>query len=183
MTPVRHRAAIAVGSTLAAALLVVALIGQFVWHEYAEAADTLAEVAPRQARYLGLREADALLDLRLREARAALGSLGYGAERDAAQVGNDLQQTVRGALQAAGLTITTSQVQPTRTEADVERISVATQAEGPLDGLQQALAALQRVTPTLAIDSIVVQPTPRTADNGMPVVASRIVVTASRLAR
>jgi general secretion pathway protein M len=177
----RHRARIAVGSTLAIFVALLALAAQYVWSQRAWAVDQLAEVEPRYARLLGLRAADAQLDARLKQARTALTRLGYGSDRDAAQIGNDLQQKVRSALQAAGMTVSSSQVLPVKTETKVDRVSVAAQVEGPLNGLQVALAALQAETPALSIDGLQVQATNKTADSGIPIVSCRITVGVLRL--
>ncbi len=175
------RALIAVASTLGVVALLVLLGGHFVWQKQVWAAEKLAEIEPRHARLLGLRDAGASLEQGLKQMRAAASQLGYPAERDAAQVGIDLQQVARKALQAAGLAVANSQVRPARSEAGFDRIGVALQAEGSLRSVQLALAALQAERPTLMIDDLVLQWTGRSAEDRTPIVSCRLTVSVLRL--
>jgi len=181
MNLLQRRALISVVVTLGAIAVAVLVAGQYVVRKHLWAAERLEEIEPRYARLLGLRDAAPQLEEGLKQARAALPRLGHSAERDAAQVGNDLQQLARRAVQVAGLTVTSSQVLPPRGEAGFERIGVSLQAEGALSGVQVALAALQAEVPRLTFDTLVVQSTGRVADDGTPVVSCRFTVTALRL--
>jgi general secretion pathway protein M len=96
-------------------------------------------------------------------------------------VGNDLQQLARKALQAAGLSVTSSQVLEPRSEAGFERILVSLQGEGPLSGVQLALAALQAERPRIAFENVLLQSAGRTADDGSPVVTCRLTIAVLRL--
>jgi general secretion pathway protein M len=177
----QRRAMVAVTATLAAGLLVVALAGHYVVRKYLWAQGVLAEVEPRFARLLGLRDTGAQLDLALKDARRAVARLGYLPDRDAAQVGNDLQQLVRRGLTQAGATVGSSQVLPVRREKGLDRIPVAVQAESALSQLQLVLVALQSETPAIAVDGLVLQPLGRFADDGSPMVSYRLTVAALRL--
>lgn len=181
MNLLQRRALVSVAVTIGAVLLVVAAAGQYVLGKHRWAAATLDEIEPRYARLLGLRDTSGKLEEGLNQARANLARLGHGAERDAAQVGNDLQQVARRALQAAGLSVASSQVLPPRGEAGFERIVVSLQAEGPLSGVQLALAALQAETPRPTFDSLVLQATRRVAEDGTPVVSCSITLSVPRL--
>lgn len=181
MKMLRSRAQMAVALTLGALLLVVLLVGQFIVSKHLWAADQLVEIEPRHARLLGLRDAGGQLEASLNEARAALSRLGYPAARDAAQVGNDLQQLARRALQTAGMTVASSQVLAPRSESGVDRVSVSVQAEGALSGVQVALAALQAETPAILVDGLILQPTGRSAEDGTPIVSCRVTVAVLRL--
>jgi general secretion pathway protein M len=181
MNLAQRRAQIAVASTLGVLLLLALLGGQYVWQKHVWATEKLAEIEPRYARLLGLRDSGGSLEQSLKEARAAVARLGYPAERDAAQVGNDLQQLVRKALQSAGLTLASSQVLAPRSEAGFDRISVSLQAEGALSGVQVALAALQAETPSIAVENLILQSTGRSAEDGSPVVSCRLTVSVLRL--
>jgi general secretion pathway protein M len=181
MNLLQRRAQVAVAVTFGALLLVVLLIGHYVVQQHVRAGETLEQIEPRHARLRGLRDAGGPLEDGLKQARSALARLGYGADRDAAQVGNDLQQVARRALQAAGLTVASSQVLGPRSETGYDRISVALQAEGALSGVQVALAALQAESPAIAVDSLVLQSTGRTAEDGTPIVSCRITVAVLRL--
>ena len=181
MNLLQKRAFVSVVVTLGAILVFAVLAAQYVAGMHRWAAETLEEIEPRYARLLGLRDASSQLDEALKQARTALSRLGYAADRDAAQIGNDLQQVGRRALQAAGLTVASSQVLPARGEAGFERIRVSLQAEGALSGAQLALAALQTETPHIGFDSVVLQSTGRIAEDGTPIVNCRLTITVLRL--
>lgn len=181
MNLLQRRALIAVIVTFGAVLAIMLLVGQYVVRKHVWAAERIEEIEPRYARLLGLRDAGPQLEDGLKQARAVLPRLGHAADRDAAQVGNDLQQLARRALQTAGLTVASSQVLPPRGEAGFERIGVTLQAEGALSGVQLALAALQAETPRMMFDSVLVQSTGRFAEDGTPVVSCRLTVAVLRL--
>lgn len=181
MNLLQRRALVSVAVTLGILLLLALLAGQYVVRKHLWAAQQLEQIEPRYARLMGLRDAGAALEEGLKQARAALPQLGHTAERDAVQVGNDLQQLARRALQTAGLSVTSSQVQPPRGEAGYERIVVSLQAEGALSGVQVALAALQAEAPRLAFDNVLLQSTGRVAEDGTPIVSCRLTVAVLRL--
>ena len=181
MNMLKRRAVISVVLTLGLVLLAALLAGQYVVQKHLQAAETLDQIEPRHARLLGLRETSAQLEEVLKQSRATLSLLGHASERDAAQVGNDLQQVVRRAVQAAGLSVASSQVLAPRSESGFDRISVSVQAEGALSGIQVALSALQTETPRLFLDGVVLQATGRVAEDGTPVVSCRLTVAVKRL--
>lgn len=181
MELLQRRAAVTVAVTLAAVLAIVLGVGQYVVTNHLWAADVLEQIEPRYARLLGLRDTGGQMEEALKQARASLSRLGHPADRDAAQVGNDLQQVARRALQTAGLTVASSQVLAPRGEAGFERIAVSLQAEGPLGAVQVALAALQGETPRVTFDSLALQATRRAADDGTPIVSCSLTVSVLRL--
>lgn len=181
MNLLQRRALISVAVTFGALVMVALIAGQYVVRKHLWSMERIDEIEPRHARLLGLRDAESQLDDSLKQARAVLPRLGYPADRDAAQVGNDLQQLARRALQAAGLSVSSSQVLPLRADSGLDRISVTLQAEGALSRVQVALAALQAETPRVSFDTVVLQSTGRFAEDGTPVVACRLTVTVLRL--
>jgi general secretion pathway protein M len=181
MSLLQRRALVSVTVTLMLVLVLALLAGQYVLRQHWQAAETLAQVEPRYARLLGLRDTGGRLEEALKQARAALSRLGYPAERDAAQVGNDLQQVARRALQAAGVSVTSSQVLSPRGETGFERISAAIQGEGALSRVQIALAALHTEAPAITVDSLVLQAAGRAAEDGTPIVSIRLTVSVTRL--
>ena len=181
MNVFQRRALVSVVVTLGAILAIVVLAGQYVVRKHLWAIETIEQIEPRYARLLGLRDTSQRLEEVLKQSRTNLSRLGYPADRDAAQVGNDLQQVARRALQAAGLSVASSQVLSPRGEAGFERILVSVQAEGALSGVQVALAALQTEAPRIALDSVLLQSTGRTAEDGTPIVSCRLTVAVLRL--
>ena len=180
MNLLQRRALISVTLSLGAVLLAALLAGQYVLRKHLWAVETLEQIEPRYARLLGLRDTAEKLEEALKQSRTALSRLGYTSERDAAQVGNDMQQVVRRALQTAGLSVASSQVLSPRSESGFERISVSVQAEGALSGVQLALSALQTETPRMVFDSVVLQATGRNAEDGTPIISCRLTVAVLR---
>jgi len=181
MSLLQRRALVSVAITLGALLMIALLAGRYVVQKHIWGIETLEQIEPRYARLLGLRDTSGKLEEALKQSRAALSRLGYPADRDAAQVGNDLQQVARRALQTAGLAVTSSQVLSPRGESGFERVSVSVQAEGALSSVQIALAALQTETPRVMFDSVLLQATGRSADDGTPIVSCRLTVAVLRL--
>jgi len=181
MNLLQRRPVVAVAATFIVVAIIVLLAGQYVVRKHQWGLDTLEQIEPRYARLLGLRDSSARLEEALKQARTALSQLGYPADRDAAQVGNDLQQVARRALQAAGLSVASSQVLAPRSETGFERVSVSVQAEGALSAVQVALAALQTETPRIVLESVTLQATGRSADDGTPIVTCRLTVAVLRL--
>jgi general secretion pathway protein M len=181
MNLLQRRALVSVVATLGVVLLIVVLAGQYVAQNHIRGIEALELIEPRYARLLGLRDTSAKLEEALKQSRAAVSRLGYPPERDAAQVGNDLQQVVRRALQSAGLSVASSQVLSPKSESGFERVSVSVQAEGALSGVQVALAALQTEAPRIIFESVVLQATGRNAEDGTPTVSCRLTVAVLRL--
>jgi general secretion pathway protein M len=174
------------GATVAAvggALLLVlaALAGNYVYGKYVWGREKLADVESRHARLLGLRDSSARLSVGIQDARAALARLGHGSGRDAAQIGNELQQVLRRGMQSAGMSVINSQVMPPRREMQVERIAVTLQAEGSLAPLQLYLAALQGESPAIRTDSLAIQGAGRLAPDGSALLSIRHTVSVMRV--
>lgn len=182
MNLLHRRDIVTVTVTVSVGLALIALAGTYVVREHLWALETIEQIEPRYARLLGLRDAAPALEESLRQQREALAKLGYPADRDAAQLGNDLQQLARKAMQAAGVSVASSQVLTPRIEGGVERVLVSVQGEGPLSGVQVALAALQTERPRIAFDTVLLQATGRTAEDGTPIVSCRLTVAVLRLA-
>ena len=143
-----------IATTLVLVLLPVMFGGSYVWRKHQWAQNELDRIAPRYARLLGLQQHAQELDERLVAAQRQLTQYVYPAEVDATQAGNDAQQRVRSVLSAAGLTVVSSQVLPTKVEQGFERIALAVQVEGELIHLQSALAVIPGLTPVVLIDGI-----------------------------
>jgi len=180
MNFLQRRAQLTVAIACAGVSLLLLVAGQFVVRKHIWASETLAQIEPRHARLLGLRDAAPRLEQSLQDARAAVARLGYGPDRDVAQVGNALQQLARRGLEAAGMSVSSSQVLSARAEKGLDRVGVALQAEGSLPRLQLALAALQSESPVISIDGLVIQPAGRNAEDGSPVVSCRLTVAVLR---
>ncbi len=182
MELLKHRARVSVAITAGMLVLAAAAVGQYVFQQHDQASAQLQDIGPRLARVLGLRDAGPELERRVKEASAALDRLGYGPDRDVAKIGSSLQQTVRRGLEAAGLTVSSSQVLPARTDGKVEWIGVSVQADGPLSRLQLALVALQAEAPVISVDFLGLQPIGGSGNDGSPMMSAKITASAMRVA-
>ncbi|MBS0294432.1 MAG: general secretion pathway protein GspM [Proteobacteria bacterium] len=144
--------------TVACVLALGAIAGLHVYDKYQSVQSRLGDfVEPRYARLAGLKtgtEALAAASTRARELEALYT---YASDVDANQIGNDVQQRVRGLLTAAGMTISSSQVLPSKEETGLERIPLSVRAEGDMVALQGALVGIAEQRPAVLIDAVNVQ--------------------------
>ncbi len=143
--------------TIIVCLLPLFAVGIYVADKYAAAQEGLSRLEPRFARLLGLQASAEKMDEKVKLLEQRMSLFIYGSDMDATQAGNDAQQRVRSVLSAAGLTVVSSQVLPTKIEQGFERISLSVRAEGELIHLQAALAVLPSLTPVILVDGINIQ--------------------------
>ena len=134
----------------------------FVWgvhwvvqkHTYLQ--QSLAEIEPRYARLKGLQEKQEALAQSLQAAQAIQASVLYPSSGDAGQLGNSVQNRLRGAMVKSGLLIASSQVklEMLGTEPAVEEIQIHMTAEGTLSQMQLALISLQQVQPHVLLQEL-----------------------------
>ena len=149
----------AVGAGLLGLLLLLPLLGAgaYLWSKHQWAGNRLAEIEPRYARLLGLEASTAELAQAQGAATAYLARYAYPSTLDAAQVGAEAQQRVRNIATVAGLTITSSQVLPAKTEGGFDRIPLVVRLEGELGALQAVLAVLASEKPVIHFEGMSVQ--------------------------
>ncbi len=135
-----------------------AAAGLYVYAKHRWVSNRLTEyIEPRYARLAGLKasaESLAAAESRARELEALYT---HPSDQDANQIGNDAQQRVRSLLSAAGMTISSSQVLPSKEEAGLERIPLSVRAEGDIVALQGALVGIAEHRPGVLIDGVNIQ--------------------------
>ena len=145
-------------ATVACLLALGAVAGLYVYNKHQWVQDRLSSfIEPRYARLAGLKagtEALAAASARAHELEALYT---HGADQDANQIGNDVQQRVRGLLTAAGMTISSSQVLPSKEDAGLERIPLSVRAEGDLVALQGTLVGIADQRPAVLLDAVNIQ--------------------------
>lgn len=114
-------------------------------------------IGPRYARLAGLKVGGDALSVAATRARELEALYVHDGGMDANQIGNEVQQRVRSLLTAAGMSISSSQVLPAKTEAEMERIPISVRAEGDITSLQGALIGLAEQRPAVIIDQINIQ--------------------------
>jgi general secretion pathway protein M len=144
-------------SLLALAVAVAGLFGFYVQGIYRADEERLQTLEPRYARLAGLALEKEQLAAALAATRGAVSRHIYPASRDISQAGNDAQQRVRDIFSRAGLEVLSSQVLPSKSSGQFDRIPITVRIEGEYLALQTALASLPTLTPTLLVDGFNVQ--------------------------
>jgi general secretion pathway protein M len=120
----------------------------------AEDAERIGDLRPRIARLQGLIDNEASLRAAAGEVGERLEALGYPPTQDATAVAASLQAEVRQLLAEADLSVTNSQVLPTRNEDDFDLVGLKVTVKGTLPSLDAALASLAAYRPMLLIESL-----------------------------
>ena len=147
---------------LAVPLAVLMGLGVYAFQKYRWASQQLADLEPRYARMLGLQQQQAGIEQALAQQRAQLGQYAYPASTEGTQAGNAALQQVRGLLTSAGMLISSAQALPAREPAQgtlegFEIIPFVVRAEGNMDEVQKALAAIEGASPAVFIDRVNLQ--------------------------
>ncbi|QXL83552.1 type II secretion system protein GspM [Comamonas sp. NLF-1-9] len=144
--------------TLVCALGVVAAGAVYVFQKHQWVQSQLADtIEPRHARLAGLKESAAALASASARAGELESLYTHGPDQEANQIGNEVQQRVRGLLAGAGMTISSNQVLPSKEEGRLERIPLSVRAEGDIVALRGALAALAEQVPAVLLDTLDIQ--------------------------
>ncbi len=142
---------------VAALLAIPAAAGVYVWSKHQWAQEQLAQLEPRFARLSGLQKGKDALTQAEASAKALLAGHAYPDAQDAVQAGNDAQQRIRTLFADSKLEIGSIQVLPAKEQQAFDRIGVALRVEGDLVSLQNAMALLEKQSPTVWVESMSVQ--------------------------
>ena len=142
------------GALVLLVLVPVSLAGLWIYGRHQAAQEALDTLAPRYARLLGMRDQEDEIRQALVQVAEIKAKHVYPGELDATQTGNGMQQRLRTMLDAAGLSVVSSQVKPVTDDGAYERISVAMTAEGEWSAIQLALVALKDLSPTVWLDDL-----------------------------
>ena len=156
-------------SAIALAVGVLVFIGgatAYVVSTHVWARDRLAELEPRYARLVGLGQSGVALDAALAERQAFLVRHAYPVSQDVARAGSDALQKARETLSRAGLEVSSTQILPAKEVEGFDRIALLLRLEGDLSALQGALVVLPGLTPSLYVESFVVQTVAGTRPDG-----------------
>ena len=153
------RATIVVGTSMGLVLLALLWALFYFWSLRQDFAQQIDAIEPRTSRLLGIMQSAEQLSNASSEARGALRDLVLPAGRDSANVAASLQQDVREVMTDAGLSISGSQILPTRRAEGYDRLILDIRAEGNVDALNEALAELELLRPMVFIESVKIKPT------------------------
>ena len=155
-----RREATVIALTALLALVPLVLIAGYLYSKQQWADSKISEVSPRYARLTGLIANKGNLLQASDMAGAQVFAYVYPSAQDAVQIGNEVQQKMRGVLSSAGLTVVSSQVMPVKDSKDdkeFERIPLTVRAEGELLAVYLAIAAMSEQKPAVLLDSLSVQ--------------------------
>ncbi len=157
MKPRSMRIAVWQGLIVLMLLAVPLAAGGWVWIKHQWANEQLSQLEPRYARLAGMVQAQEALAQAEASAKALLAGHTYPAEQDAVQAGNDAQQRIRTLFADSKLDVGSIQVLPPKELSAFDRIGIVLRVEGDLTGIQNALALLEKQSPTVWVDSVSIQ--------------------------
>jgi len=152
------RPTVVAGITLAVLLLPVLYLFTHLWMLRAEYAREIDAIQPRAARLLGITESRAALESAHANAVSLLRDLAYPAGNSGAATAAAMQQNLREVMASAGLTISGSKILPVNKTGEFDRIGLEINAEGNIESLDTALAALEAERPLVFIEFLRVRP-------------------------
>lgn len=152
----RNRAAAVSLLLLLIALVGVLLIGPL-WERYTSNRDQIAELENNVVRFESVagRQAELERQFSTLERASNLGELTLQAD-SATLAAADLQERVKAAVQAAGGSLTSTQVLEPEKVSSFERVSVNVRMTGSTPAVQKSLYALESGSPVLVIDNLLV---------------------------
>ena len=117
-------------------------------------ANERSRIEPRVARLQGLLEHESVLQARSETATARLREVAYAPAQEASALAAALQADARRIMDVAGLNVSNSQVMPTRSDENFERVAVKLTINGPLPALNDALIGIAASRPQLLVESL-----------------------------
>ncbi|MCB1907711.1 MAG: hypothetical protein KDH15_10100 [Rhodocyclaceae bacterium] len=145
-------------------LLVVVLLACWAWWlkgEYDLAVARIERVEPRHARLAGLVAATGQIDAALSRAVDLSSRLAYPSSLDATQAGAALQKSMRELAEAAGATVTGSQLMQSRAEDGYDVLRVSVKLATNLEALTRFLDAIAEHGPEVHVATLRISPDPR----------------------
>lgn len=123
-----------------------------------EGVDDIERIEPRLGRLLGLLQSEETLAESAGKAEQSIAGLVYGSSDNAESVAANLQTSVRRILTDAGLAVVNSQVLPPAQRGAFEHVGLRLTAQGPLAGLDAALADIAAFRPMLLVEMVEARP-------------------------
>lgn len=165
MRLMRHRALVSVAVTLlAVGGAWVAGFG-YIAHKSAVLDDALAGLEPRYQRLQGLRSASADIEQGLVDARAALLRGAYPATHALDRIGPEVQQRLRVAAEAAGVSVAGSQIVAAATAAapadGLDVVQIVLNVEGDMAQIFSLFDKISEHSPAVYLDAFELRPVVR----------------------
>ncbi len=137
--------------------LVVVLVVRPVWSRYASNRDLIADLEHRVARFESIATRQEALEQQLASVRQNINLDELTLQADSATLAAaDLQERVKAAVQAAGGSLTSTQILEPEKVTTFDRVSVNVRMTGTTPAVQNSLYALESGRPILMIDDLLV---------------------------
>ena len=152
----KHRIA-AISLLIVVIYLAGVLALQPLWARYAGNRDQIADLEDKVARFESIATRQVALEKRLETVRRSinLGELTLRAG-SATLAAADLQEQVKAAVQAAGGSLTSTQILEPEKVSSFDRVSVNVRMTGTTPAVQEILYALESGRPVLVVDDLLV---------------------------
>lgn len=149
---------LAVVATLFLVGVLVLLCLLKLWSFRSGFAQEVDNLNPKTARLLGFVESEEELKTAAYAVEGVLDELVYSSEVDLATTEAALQKQVRGVMSAARLSVSSSQILPTRADESLERLNLEISVTGDIEALDGALESLRGLRPVVLVESITIKP-------------------------
>lgn len=147
----------AVSLLLLVIVIAAVVVVRPIWARYANNRDLIADLEEKVARFESVATSQAELERQFSnlERTFNLGELTLQAD-SATLAAADLQERVKGAVQAAGGSLTSTQILEPAKVSSFERVSVNVRMTGSTPAVQESLYVLESGRPVLVIDDLLV---------------------------
>lgn len=148
-------------AAVALLLVVIALIGIILvnplWARYTTNRELIADLEHKVARFESIATRQAALEQELAAVRRSMNLDELTLQADSANLAAaDLQEQVKSAVQAAGGSLTSTQILEPERVSSFDRISVNVRMRGSTPAVQKSLHALESGQPVLVVDDLLV---------------------------
>lgn len=164
---------------LLAAVLLYIVVALATWFFRYDA--RLNELEPRIARLQGYTLSVDELRSSTVQAQQTLSEVAFPSTVDAAATGTEVQQIVRRYMEAAGFSVTGSQLLAPRAHDGFDEIRVALDVSGPMEALDQVLVDLSASRPVLLVSDINLAPARARRGDLSQVITGSLSINAVRL--
>lgn len=137
--------------------LVTVLVVRPIWSRYASNRDLIADLEHRVARFESIATRQDSLEQQLASVKQNINLDELTLQADSATLAAaDLQERVKAAVQAAGGSLTSTQILEHEKVTTFDRVSVNVRMTGTTPAVQKSLYALESARPILTIDDLLV---------------------------
>lgn len=152
------RTTVVVGLSLSCVvILVLIVIGDF-WFMHQEYAKDIENITPRTARLSGFIQSEKQLAVAASKVEGTLATLAYPSTSDGALTAASMQQEIREVMASAGLSVSGSQILPSREVEGFERLNLNITVVGNIGSVDEAISNMRELRPLVLVKSMNIKP-------------------------